>query len=95
MRRLRFAFLWQTALKLLAGDEQELLRVIPVLLSSREENDAEGKLVEITAVNGFSDLLKDTAYSYLMDVILEVAPETLYDKLFMKIFSVAVLLSKH
>ncbi|XP_058108753.1 pumilio homolog 23-like [Magnolia sinica] len=80
------SFVLQTALKLLAGDEQELLHVIPVLLGCREENDAEGKLIEITAVHGFSDLLKDTAYSHLMEVVLEVAPETLYDKIFMKVF---------
>ncbi|KAJ8625206.1 hypothetical protein MRB53_033736 [Persea americana] len=76
----------QTALKLLVGDDEELLRVIPVLLGCHEDTISEGKFIEPTAVREIIDLLKDTAYSHLMEVILEVAPETLHNEIFRSVF---------
>ncbi|XP_057505237.1 pumilio homolog 23 [Actinidia eriantha] len=76
----------QTALKLLVGHEEELLRIIPILLGCKMENIVEGNFIEITSVQNLRSLMKETAYSHLMEVILEVAPEALYNELFTKVF---------
>lgn len=80
------SFVLQTALKLLVGDDEELLHVISILLGCHVETIAEQKSIETTAVQEIMDLLKDTAYSHLMEVILEVAPESLYDIIFTSVF---------
>ncbi|CAI0470839.1 unnamed protein product [Linum tenue] len=71
----------QTALKLLAGDNEELLHVIPVLLGCKNQN-----LIDKTIARDIVKLMKEPAFSRLMEVILEVAPESLYEELFMKLF---------
>uniref|UniRef100_A0A5B7AFA3 Pumilio 23 n=1 Tax=Davidia involucrata TaxID=16924 RepID=A0A5B7AFA3_DAVIN len=76
----------QTALKLLVGHEQDLLHIIPILLGCNKENAVEVNYVEVTAVRNLLSLMKETAYSHLMEVILEVAPETIYNELFTKVF---------
>uniref|UniRef100_A0A803KQU6 Uncharacterized protein n=2 Tax=Chenopodium quinoa TaxID=63459 RepID=A0A803KQU6_CHEQI len=76
----------QTALKLLAGQEQELLRIIPVIMGCNVENADQSYFIETTEVQNIRDLVKESAFSHLMEVILEVAPDTLYDEIFMKIF---------
>ncbi|XP_058226935.1 pumilio homolog 23 isoform X2 [Rhododendron vialii] len=76
----------QTALKLLVGHEEELLHIIPVLLGCNMENVVEGNVIKITSVQNLLRLMKGTAYSHLMEVIVEVAPETLYKELFTKVF---------
>ncbi|KAI3775169.1 hypothetical protein L1987_49738 [Smallanthus sonchifolius] len=70
----------QTALKLLAGYEQELMHAIPVILGCK------GNLIESNIVKRLLGLMKETAFSHLMEVILEVAPDTLYNELITKIF---------
>ncbi|XP_057980901.1 pumilio homolog 23 [Malania oleifera] len=75
----------QTALKVLVGDD-ELLQIIPVLLGCSKDYFAEGSSIENSVVQDTIDLMKETAFSHLMEVILEVAPETLYDEMFRKIF---------
>uniref|UniRef100_A0A2P2KI90 Pumilio homolog 23 n=1 Tax=Rhizophora mucronata TaxID=61149 RepID=A0A2P2KI90_RHIMU len=76
----------QTALKLLAGHNQELLQVIPIVLCCKKENLIEGSFVEKKAVSNIVDLMKEPAFSHLMEVILDVAPESLYDGIFRTIF---------
>lgn len=76
----------QTALKLLVGHEEELMHIIPVLLGCNMENMVEGNLIKTTSVQNLLRLMKETAYSHLMEVIVEVAPETLYKELFTKVF---------
>ncbi|KAK9281800.1 hypothetical protein L1049_004706 [Liquidambar formosana] len=76
----------QTALKLLVGHDQELLHIILILLGCNEENIVGGDVIKITSVRDIVYLMKETAYSHLMEVILEVAPETLYNELFTKVF---------
>lgn len=76
----------QTALKLLAGHDQELLHIIPILFGCKKENIGEGNVLEITVVQDIVKSMKETAYSHLMEVILEVAPETLYNELLEKVF---------
>ncbi|KAA8541572.1 hypothetical protein F0562_022724 [Nyssa sinensis] len=76
----------QTALKLLAGHELELLHIIPVLIGCNMENAVEGNYIEVTAMRNLFSVMKETAFSHLMEVILEVAPETLYNELFTKVF---------
>ncbi|XP_059595381.1 pumilio homolog 23 isoform X3 [Vitis vinifera] len=76
----------QTVLKLLAGHDEELWHIIPLLLGCKKENSKEGNFIEIDEVRNIVDLMKETAFSHLMEVILEVAPETLYDEIFTKVF---------
>ncbi|XP_010271078.1 PREDICTED: pumilio homolog 23 isoform X3 [Nelumbo nucifera] len=80
------SFVLQTALKLLTGEDQELMHVIPVLLGCPEKTFMEGDTIESTVVKDILALLKDTAYSHLMEVILEVAPNTLFNEILTKIF---------
>ncbi|KAF0892790.1 hypothetical protein E2562_017751 [Oryza meyeriana var. granulata] len=66
----------QTALKLSAGDDHELNYIISILLGFDEDGTAQKKdcseqKKEIIA------LLEGTAYSHLLEVIVEVAPEEL------------------
>ncbi|XWS19990.1 hypothetical protein CRYUN_Cryun31cG0063300 [Craigia yunnanensis] len=76
----------QTALKLLAGDDQELLQIIPVLLGCNKQNLVEGRSIDIISAGEIVELMKETAFSHLMEVILEVAPESLYNEMFTKLF---------
>lgn len=76
----------QTALKLSAGNDDELLQMIPILLACNAENKGEGDLIEIDAVNDILESMKKTAYSHLMEVILEVSPDSLYNEMFSKVF---------
>nr|XP_034900230.1 pumilio homolog 23 [Populus alba]XP_034900231.1 pumilio homolog 23 [Populus alba]TKS15455.1 pumilio/Puf RNA-binding domain-containing family protein [Populus alba] len=80
------SLVFQTALKLFAGHDQQLLQIIPVLLDCRKENLTEGNFIEMTAVGDIVELMKEAAYSHLMEVILAVSPESLYDEMFTKIF---------
>ncbi|KAG8091335.1 hypothetical protein GUJ93_ZPchr0012g20525 [Zizania palustris] len=70
----------QTALKLSAGDDHELHYIISVLLGYDEDgtaqkNDLSNQKNEIIA------LLEDTAYSHLLEVIVEVAPEEVHNNM--------------
>ncbi|OVA08286.1 Pumilio RNA-binding repeat [Macleaya cordata] len=76
----------QTALKLLVGEDQELMNIIPILLGCHGENTEVGNLIQTVAVQETLDLLNDNAYSHLMEVILEVAPEALYNEILTKFF---------
>lgn len=76
----------QTAIKLLAGDDEELLRIIPILLGCKKENIKDGNVIEANEVRKVVDLMKETAFSHQMEVILEVAPEVLYNEIFLKVF---------
>ncbi|XP_035539256.1 pumilio homolog 23 isoform X2 [Juglans regia] len=76
----------QTALKLLAGNDEELLHAIPILLGCNKEDILEGNYIEMDIVRNVVNLMKETAFSHLMEVILEVAPEVLYNEMFTKVF---------
>ncbi|XP_022724837.1 pumilio homolog 23-like isoform X5 [Durio zibethinus] len=76
----------ETALKLLAGDDQELLQIIPVLLGCNKQNLVEGEFIDMTIAGEALESMKETAFSHLMEVILEVAPESLYNEMFTKLF---------
>ncbi|GMQ07937.1 hypothetical protein CsSME_00051910 [Camellia sinensis var. sinensis] len=76
----------QTALKLYAGHEEGLSHIIPILLGCNMENAVEGNFIEKKSARNLLRLMKETAYSHLMEVIVEVAPETLYNELFTKVF---------
>ncbi|GMI91711.1 pumilio 23 [Hibiscus trionum] len=75
----------QTTLKLLAGDDQELLQIIPVILGCNKQNLVEGKLIDTTIAGEIVEAMKETAFSHLMEVILEVASESLYNVMFTKL----------
>ncbi|KAJ0744968.1 putative nucleolar protein [Helianthus annuus] len=70
----------QTALKLLAGNEHELMHAIPVILGFK------GNVIDNNIVKRLLSLVKQPAFSHLMEVILEVAPDTLYNELISKVF---------
>ncbi|KAK6911792.1 Pumilio RNA-binding repeat [Dillenia turbinata] len=76
----------QAALKLLVGHDQELLNSILILLGCDIENITQGYAIEATVVQEIKEYMKETAYSHLMEVILEVAPKSLYEEIFTKIF---------
>jgi nucleolar protein 9 len=76
----------QTALKMLAGHDNELLRTIPLLLGCKVEHSMEGNLIEKAVVKNLLSLMKETSFSHLMEVILEVSPDTLYSELITKVF---------
>lgn len=76
----------QTALRLLAGHDEELLSIIPVILGSSMENTEEESLITLSEVQNIKDLVKENAFSHLMEIILEVAPDFLYDEIFKKVF---------
>ncbi|XP_039054075.1 pumilio homolog 23-like [Hibiscus syriacus] len=75
----------QTALKLLAGDDQELLQMIPVILGCNKLDLVKGKFIDTIIVGETVEAMKETAFSHLMEVILEVAPESLYNDMFTKL----------
>lgn len=53
---------------MLSGNEEELLHVIPILLGCSMENVQEGKLIEDSAVHNLLCLMKESAFSHLMEV---------------------------
>uniref|UniRef100_A0A453N3E3 PUM-HD domain-containing protein n=1 Tax=Aegilops tauschii subsp. strangulata TaxID=200361 RepID=A0A453N3E3_AEGTS len=66
----------QTVLKLSAGDDDELNHIIAVLLGYDEDDTAQKKDYS-EQKNKIVALLEDTAYSHLLEVIIDVAPEEL------------------
>ncbi|XP_008228104.1 PREDICTED: pumilio homolog 23 isoform X1 [Prunus mume] len=76
----------QSALKLLAGDEEKLLQIIPILIGCTREEILEGDSIKTTKARNILYLMKETAFSHLMEVALEVAPEVLYNEMFTKVF---------
>uniref|UniRef100_A0ACD5WV78 Uncharacterized protein n=1 Tax=Avena sativa TaxID=4498 RepID=A0ACD5WV78_AVESA len=66
----------QTVLKLSAGDDHELNHIILILLGY-DEDDASQKKDTNEQKNKIVALLEDTAYSHLLEVIIDVAPEEL------------------
>lgn len=83
----------QTALKLLADDEEQLLHIVPHLLGFKSKVGSVGNTIDAWDVQKVLSSMEETAFSHLMEVVLEVAPDSLYDEIFLKIFrnSVATL----
>lgn len=59
---------WQTALKLLAGQEEELFHLIPILLGCPTEDASEGNFMEVKTAKKTRRLVEENAYSHLMEV---------------------------
>ncbi|XP_047980682.1 pumilio homolog 23-like isoform X2 [Salvia hispanica] len=76
----------QTALKLLAGQEEDLFRLIPILLGCPTDAASEESFIEVKTAKKVRRLVEENAYSHLMEVILSVAPDTIYDDIFTKVF---------
>lgn len=57
----------QTLLKLLAGHDEELLLIVPILLGCKREN-IEGNFIKKSHAQNIVGLIKDTAYSHIMEV---------------------------
>uniref|UniRef100_A0A1J3C7M7 Pumilio-like protein 23 n=1 Tax=Noccaea caerulescens TaxID=107243 RepID=A0A1J3C7M7_NOCCA len=77
----------QTALRLMVKQDDELLQIIPLVLrcNSTAESGA-GFHIETDVAKEILESMKDNSFSHLVEVILEVAPESLYNELFNKVF---------
>ncbi|KAL1564755.1 pumilio 23-like isoform X2 [Salvia divinorum] len=76
----------QTALKLLAGQKEELFHLIPILLGCPTDAESEESFIEVKTAKKVRRLVEENAYSHLMEVILAVVPDTIYNDIFTKIF---------
>ncbi|CAH8359410.1 unnamed protein product [Eruca vesicaria subsp. sativa] len=77
----------QTALRLMVKEDNELLEIIPLVLCCNSANrEEEGVHIETDVAKDILELMKDNSFSHLVEVILEVAPESLYNELFHKVF---------
>lgn len=50
------------------GQEHELLQIIPILLGCKKETMVESSYIETDAAGGILDLIKESAFSHLMEV---------------------------
>ncbi|KAK7397498.1 hypothetical protein VNO78_18673 [Psophocarpus tetragonolobus] len=80
------SLVFQTMLRVLEGDHEELLRVIPILLGCKDKNNADDNFIDTIVVAELKSLLKESKFSHLMEVVLEVSPEALFHELFTKVF---------
>lgn len=80
------SLVFQTMLRVLAGDDEELSHVIPILLGCKDKNNAEDNFIETPVVPELKNLLKESKFSHLMEVVLEVSPGALFNELFTKVF---------
>jgi len=58
----------QTVLKLLVGDDEELLHAILIILGCAEKNMVQGKFIKAETKQNIVGLLEDTAFSHLFEV---------------------------
>ncbi|GAU46980.1 hypothetical protein TSUD_190170 [Trifolium subterraneum] len=80
------SLVFQTTLRVLAGNDEMLLDVIPILLGCKNKNNAKGNFIESSVVPELKNLLKEPGFSHLMEVVLEVSPVALFNELFTKVF---------
>ncbi|VVA95022.1 unnamed protein product [Arabis nemorensis] len=77
----------QTALRLMQKEDEELLEIIPLVLGCNSTNkNGEGVHIETDIAKEILESMKDNSFSHLVEVILEVAPESLYNEMFNKVF---------
>ncbi|KAL5061386.1 hypothetical protein RYX36_032990 [Vicia faba] len=87
---------FQTTLRVLVGNDELLLHVIPILLGCKNKTNTDGNFIETTVLPGLKHLFKEPAFSHLMEVVLEVSPVALFNELFTKVFKNSLLdLSSH
>lgn len=80
------SFVLQTALKLLVGDDDDLMHAILAIFGYSEENVSKESFFNSANMHEAMELFKDTSSSHLFEVILEVAPNTLYHEILEKLF---------
>ncbi|KAL1214456.1 Pumilio-like protein 23 [Cardamine amara subsp. amara] len=77
----------QTALRLMVKQDEELLEFIPLILCCNStDTKVEGLHIETEVAKEILESMKDNSFSHLVEVILEVAPESLYNEMFNKVF---------
>nr|5WZK_A Chain A, Pumilio homolog 23 [Arabidopsis thaliana] len=77
----------QTALRLMLKQDEQLLEIIPLILRCNSTNKkVEGFHIETNVAKEILESMKDNSFSHLVEVILEVAPESLYNEMFNKVF---------
>ncbi|VFQ86134.1 unnamed protein product [Cuscuta campestris] len=79
----------QMVLKSLVGNMPELLNTIQVILGCNI--DMEGNLIESTTLEEIPQHVEEPSYSRLIEVIIEVAPDTLYNELLQRVFKTSLL----
>ncbi|XP_058753407.1 pumilio homolog 23 [Vicia villosa] len=90
------SLVFQTTLRVLIGNDELLLDVIPILLGCKNNSNTDGSFIESTVVPGLKHLFKEPGFSHLMEVVLEVSPVALFNELFTKVFKYSLLeLSSH
>ena len=52
----------------MVGNDEELLHAIPILLGCTKKDIVEGNYIEMAVVRDIGDLMKETAFSRLMEV---------------------------
>lgn len=80
------SFVLQTALKLLVGDDKMLSDAILIILQCHGTNMTKDKSFEVVMKKNVLSLLQDPSGTRLLEVIVEVAPDSLYDKLVNGVF---------
>ncbi|ONK65403.1 uncharacterized protein A4U43_C07F36740 [Asparagus officinalis] len=80
------SFVLQTILKLLVGDDRELLHAILTIIGCEENDTAEGMFIEAERKKHVIALLEDTSFSHLFEVVIKVAPASVYDKFLNELF---------
>ncbi|KAI4325706.1 hypothetical protein MLD38_031081 [Melastoma candidum] len=81
----------QTVMKLLAGNDETLMQIISALLSCDKEKITEGECIDEIIRSEVLNLVRETSYSHLFEVIFEVAPEKLSNEIFGKVFKNSLL----
>ncbi|MED6204748.1 hypothetical protein PIB30_011720 [Stylosanthes scabra] len=64
------SLVFQTTLRVLAGNDEELLDVIPILLGCKDKRNSEGSFLEDTVVAEIVKLSKEAEFSHLMEMRL-------------------------
>ncbi|XP_024006655.1 pumilio homolog 23 isoform X2 [Eutrema salsugineum] len=77
----------QTALRLMLKQDEELLEIIPLILGCNSTSKKEeGVHIDTDVAKEILESMKDNSFSHLVEVILEVAPESLYKEMLNKVF---------
>ncbi|KAG0588969.1 hypothetical protein KC19_2G281800 [Ceratodon purpureus] len=77
----------QFMLRALEGDEEAVTHSIQLMLEcAGEEEPKEGLVLETASVDKIVDMIQDSSSSHLMEVMLQVASDTLYLEMFQRFF---------
>lgn len=79
-------------MKLLAGDDEELGQIIPILLGCNKENIAEGSTIDMTVGHKVKNHMIETSYSHLLEVrCLKLFSSLLLSYIFFRVFALVTI----